>query len=169
MLMELIITISRKIVIKLMILAGLTLLLQNPVFSQSVPVHATVISNQSNVDLSASAIDSNLATKAQVRASTGIAIGIGAYSGFVELEFPSTLPANTTSYVKIDTDDNLLPSLLGGSLGGLLSNVLGTVLIGNQEFTVQARNGATVVLEGQSQIPNSFASNALRIVVNAQN
>jgi gliding motility-associated-like protein/uncharacterized repeat protein (TIGR01451 family) len=137
--------------------------------AQSVPIYATTISSQSNTDLSANAIDGNLSTKASVRASSGILVGIGAYSGHLELQFPSTLPANTTSFVKIQTDDNLLPSLLGGSLGGLLSDVVGTVLIGNQEFTVEAKNGATPVLEGNSQITNDFAVPRLRIVVNAGN
>ncbi len=169
MLMEVTTPTLRKMELKSFFLIFFTLFLQNQLLAQSVPVHATVISNQSNVDFSANATDSNLTTKAQVRASTGVALGIGAYSGFLELEFPSTLPANTTSYVKIDSDDNLLPALLGGSLGGLLSDVLGAVLIGNQEFTVEAKNGATPVLTGNSQIPNSFATNSLRIVSNAQN
>jgi len=145
------------------------ILIQNTIFGQSVPINAVLISNQNEVDFSSNSIDGNLSTKAEIRASSGLLLGIGAYSGFLELEFPTTLPANTTSYVKIDTDDNLLPALLGGSLGGLLSDVLGSVLIGNQEFTVQAKNGSTVVLEGNSQIANNFASNNLRIVVNAQN
>jgi gliding motility-associated-like protein/uncharacterized repeat protein (TIGR01451 family) len=139
------------------------------VFAQSVPINAAIISNQNEVDFSSNAIDGDLSTRAEIRASSGILVGIGAYSGFLELEFPSVLPANTTSYVKIDADDNLLPALLGGSLGGLLSDVLGTALIGNQEFTVQAKNGNAVVLEGNSQVTNDFASNNLRIVVNAQN
>jgi hypothetical protein len=110
--------------------------------------------------------DQNMTTAAQVRASSGILVGVGQYSGYVELNFPSLLPANTTSYVKITTDDNLLPSLLGGNLGGLLANVLGAVLIGNQEFTVQAKNNATVVLTGNSGTTADFAGDRLRIVIN---
>ncbi|HMI08527.1 MAG TPA: hypothetical protein VK528_13340, partial [Flavobacterium sp.] len=133
------------------------------------PVYATTISSQDNVDLSANAVDGNLASRARVRASSGLLLGIGAYSGHLELQFPTMLPANTTSFVKINTDDDLLPSLLGGTLGGLLSDVVGTLLIGNQEFTVQAKNGNTVVLQGESQVSNDFASPGLRIVVNAAN
>jgi gliding motility-associated-like protein/uncharacterized repeat protein (TIGR01451 family) len=146
-----------------------TLFANQIIFAQSIPVNASVISSSNEVDFSSNAIDGNLATKAEIRASTGVLLGVGAYSGFLELEFPTILPANTTSYVKIDTDDNLLPALLGGSLGGLLSDVLGTVLIGNQEFTVQAKNGSAVVLEGNSQIANDFATSNLRIVINSQN
>lgn len=139
------------------------------IYAQSVPVFANTISSQSNVDFPNNSIDQNLTTRARIRASTGIAIGIGSYSGNLEIQFPSTLQANTTSFVKIQTDDNLLPALLGGSLGGLLSNVLGGVLIGNQEFTVQAKNGSTVVLEGNSQIISEFSTSRLRIVVNKDN
>lgn len=110
--------------------------------------------------------DQNMTTAAQVRANSGLALGIGAYSGHVELQFPSLLPANTTSYVKITTEDNLLPALLGGSLGGLLADVLGAVLIGNQEFTVEAKNNTTVVLDGDSNVTADFAGDRLRIVIN---
>jgi uncharacterized repeat protein (TIGR01451 family)/gliding motility-associated-like protein len=167
--MELTITIIQRVGLKSFVFVCLSFFLLNQVSAQSTPINAAIIAGQDNVDFSANAIDGNLSTKAVIRASSGILVTIGAYSGFLELQFPSTLPANTTSYVKIDTDDNLLPSLLGGSLGGLLSDVAGAVLIGNQEFTVQAKNNTTVVLEGNSQIANDFASNSLKIVVNAQN
>ncbi|MDV6167855.1 hypothetical protein R1T16_05425 [Flavobacterium sp. DG1-102-2] len=111
--------------------------------------------------------DQNMATAAQVRANSGLALGLGAYSGYLELNYPAMVPANTTSYVKITTEDNLLPALLGGNLGGLLSTVLGAVLIGNQEFTVDARNGASVVLTGNSNNVANFSGERLRIVTNA--
>ena len=159
LLMKLIITKISQVDLHCFVLFLFFLFYNQPVVAQSIPINASIISNQNEVDLAANATDGDLTTKAEVRASTGVLLGIGAYSGFLELEFPSTLPANTTSYVKIDTDDNILPALLGGSLGGLLSDVLGAVLIGNQEFTVQAKNVNTIVLEGNSQIANSFASN----------
>ncbi len=137
--------------------------------AQSVPIYGTTIISQSNTDFSNNATDQNLATRARVRASSGIAFGIGAYSGHLEIQFPSTLPANTTSFIKIQTDDNLLPALLGGSLGKVLSDVLGGVLVGNQEFTIQAKNNNAVVLEGNSQIAADFATSRLRIVTNKTN
>lgn len=117
----------------------LPMLFSQGTIAQSVRVYPETISSQSNSDNVANALDENLSTFARVRASSGLALGIGAYSGHVELQYDTTLPANTTSFVKIRTDDNLLPALLGGSLGGLLSDVLGSVLIGNQEFTIQAK------------------------------
>ncbi|MGC4039307.1 MAG: gliding motility-associated C-terminal domain-containing protein [Flavobacterium sp.] len=151
------------------IVFSLALLFQQNTKAQSIPVYANAIVSESNVDASASAIDANLSTRARIRASSGIAVGIGAYSGNLEIEFPAIVPANTTSFVKIQTDDNLLPALLSGSLGTLLSDVLGTALIGNQEFTVEAKNGASVVLQGRSQFINEFSTPRLRIVVNANN
>ncbi|MBD3581315.1 Ig-like domain-containing protein [Flavobacterium selenitireducens] len=142
----------------------LPILFSQGAIAQSVRVFPETISSQSNSDNVANAVDDNLSTFARVRASSGLALGIGAYSGHVELQYDTTLPANTTSYVKVRTDDNLLPALLGGSLGGLLSNVLGSVLIGNQEFTIQAKNNGTVVLQGDSQDIGEFATNRLRIV-----
>ncbi|WP_417443594.1 beta strand repeat-containing protein, partial [Joostella sp.] len=123
------------------------------------------ITSERFTDNSGNAIDGNLNTKANVRASSGLIVGLGSYSGRIELKFPQTVPANTTSYIKIDTDENLLPTLLGGSLGSLLSDVLGTVLIGNQEFTVQALNGGTSIITGRSEVENSMATDRLRIVV----
>jgi hypothetical protein len=135
--------------------------------SAQIRVYASTVSAQSETDDAPNAVDENLATRARVRASSGVLLGAGAYNGYIELEFDGILPANTTSYVKIATDDNLLPSLLGGSLGNLLADVLGSVLIGNQEFTVQARNGSTPVLTGQSQIVSDFSGDLLRIVTNS--
>ncbi|UOX33210.1 gliding motility-associated C-terminal domain-containing protein [Flavobacterium sediminilitoris] len=131
-------------------------------------VYAQSIISESEVDNSGNAADLDQTTFAVVRASTGIAVGIGSYSGHLELEFPTTLPANTTSYVKIESDDNLLEVLLGGSLGNILSDVLGIVLIGNQEFTIQAKmnNSIINVGSGSSQIPNAFATPSLRVVIN---
>ena len=63
----------------------------------------------------------------------------------------------------------LLPSLLGGSLGGLLSDLAGTLLIGNQEFTVTVKNGNTTILEELSNDSNPFSSDNLRVVSDANN
>lgn len=130
-------------------------------------VFANQVVAESRTDFSERATDGDLSTSANVRASSGVLLGAGAYSGYIELQYPETVPANTTSFVKIATDDNLLPALLGGSLGTLLSDVLGGVLIGNQEFTIQAKNGNSVVLQGNSQVAGDFANENLRIVTDA--
>src|SRR5690606_17127987 len=83
-------------------------------------------------------------------------------------DFDETLPANTTSYIRIGVDDaGLLNALFGGSLGTLLDDVVG-ILLGNHSFEVDVKNSAgTSVLSGTSV--NSFenANGRIRIVQNA--
>ncbi len=132
---------------------------QEKVFASSVSAQTA-----SYVDNSGQALDGNLNTAATVRANSGIAGGIGSYSGYLELQFSSTLSANTRSYVKISTDDNLLPYLLGGSLGGVLSDVAGGILIGNQRFSVQVKNNSTTLFTRNSWIASDFSGSDLRVI-----
>lgn len=141
-------------------------LLAIPVGAQT---FATNIISEDEVDNSANAIDGDLTTAATVRASTGILIGIGGYDGHLELEFPSTLPPNTTSYVKLETEEDLLPYLLGGSLGGLLSDIVGVLLIGNQEFTVTVKDDDLDIIEESSSGASPFSTDMLRVVTNVDN
>lgn len=50
-----------------------------------------------------------------------------------------------------------------------MASILGDVLFGNQEITVEAKNNTTVVLSGQTQNSNDFASENLRIISDANN
>ena len=161
-------TLQPRVDLRYLIVFILSLFFQN-VKAQFSPVYTTTISSQSNTDFTNNSIDGNLSTRARVRASSGIALNIGNYSGHLELQYPTQIPANTTTYIKIQTDDNLLPALLSGSLGNLVADVLGVVLIGNQEFSVQAKNQNTVVLEGNSQFFNDFSGPRLRVVANGNN
>ncbi len=135
------------------------------IFSQN-KNFATSVNSESNTDNSANSIDEDLNTFATINSSSGLALGLGAYSGYLELQYSNTVPANTTSYVKIDSEDELLPFLLGGNLGNLLANIGGIVLLGNQQFVVEAKDGTTTVLEGISTDPNDFSTNSLRTVIN---
>ncbi|GGF18232.1 hypothetical protein GCM10011339_02690 [Echinicola rosea] len=78
-------------------------------------------------------------------ASPGLLAGLGSYHGELELKYPLTIPANTTTYVRVDGSSGLFNLLLGGSLGNLLGDVLSLVALGEQEFTIIARNGNTEV------------------------
>ncbi|WP_405381276.1 gliding motility-associated C-terminal domain-containing protein [Maribacter sp. LLG6340-A2] len=127
---------------------------------------AQTISSESQVDFSNRAIDNNLSTNATVRANSGLALGLGAYSGHLELEFANQIPALQTSYVRLDTEDDLLPFLLGGNLGELLADVLGVVIIGNQEFSVEVKNDDTVILTNDSALNNAFTTDQMRVVTN---
>ncbi len=128
-------------------------------------VYADAVSSEDQVDLSNNAIDSDLTTNATIRANSGLALGLGAYDGHLELTYPTTLPANTTSYIKVDSEEDILSSLLGGSLGGLLSDITGVVLIGNQEFSVETLNNTNVVQQANSSAANAFSSDEARVIM----
>ena len=83
----------------------------------------------------------------------GDILGGGSFSGELELAFPEQVPANTTTYIRIDFDEDILNALLGGSLGTLLADVVGTIVFGNHYFNVEARNGSDTVLNKSSIVP----------------
>ena len=118
-----------------------------------------------HVDNPNNAISNSETTFAQLNSYGGIAVGLGSYSGQLELKFPTTLAAGVTTYVRINSDPDLLKALLGGSLGNLLANVLGTVVLGNHYFNIQARNGSTAVLSGTSTTP--FTTDNLHLIQDA--
>ncbi|TVZ17197.1 gliding motility-associated C-terminal domain-containing protein [Maribacter sp. MAR_2009_72] len=127
---------------------------------------AQTISSESQVDFSNRAIDDDLSTHATIRANSGLVLGLGAYSGHLELEYANEIPALQTSYVRLDTEDELLPFLLGGNLGGLLADVVGVVILGNQEFSVEVKNDNTVILTNDSAISSAFTTDQMRVVTN---
>ncbi|MCK0132656.1 Ig-like domain-containing protein, partial [Flavobacteriaceae bacterium F08102] len=131
--------------------------------------YAQVIVDQNHTIDQENAVDGDLSTRALVRASSGDLFGFGAYTGHLELAFNQNIAAHTTTYIKIDADENILTALLGGSLGNLIADVTGHLLIGNQEFRVQAFSGTTPVLTVNSQVDGDFAQERARIVVNANN
>lgn len=125
---------------------------------------SATISSATEVLNSAKAYDADLTSSAQVKSYSGIAIVGGAYNGFIELKFAADVPANTTSYVKITTQDDVLGSLLGGSLGNLVLSLVSS----KQQFTVEANyNGGAPLITGQSEVTDAFATDRLRIVQNA--
>ncbi|MDT0554859.1 gliding motility-associated C-terminal domain-containing protein [Patiriisocius hiemis] len=123
---------------------------------------ANQITFESNVDNSANTVIEN-GDFGTLNSYGGIAIGVGAYSGELEVEYPATVPANTTSYVRIDFDEDFLNCLLGGNLGGLLADLVGNIIFGDHYFEIEARNGTTTVLSNTSTNPPS--SESFRIVV----
>ncbi|RZK41935.1 MAG: gliding motility-associated C-terminal domain-containing protein [Pedobacter sp.] len=103
---------------------------------------------------------------ATVKSYGGLLLGAGKYSGELELKFPGTVPANRTTYIRIDFDPDVLNALLGGNLGSALANLVGSLVLGNHYFEAGARNGANTVLSGVSSGP--FSSANLRVVSDAQ-
>ena len=103
---------------------------------------------------------------ATVRSYGGVSAGIGAYSGALKLEFTDLVPANTTTYIKVDGEDNgLFDSLLGGSLGALLSSEAETATFGDHYVEVTALDASgTSVAFGRTD--NLTSSRTLKIVRN---
>ncbi|QIL38957.1 T9SS type B sorting domain-containing protein [Pedobacter sp. HDW13] len=127
-------------------------------------VFANTVSAQSHVDNATNATlnNNNFAT---VNSYGGALLGLGSYNGELELKYPAAVSAGITSYIRIDFDGDILNRLLGGSLGGLLANVGGTVVLGNHSFEIGARNGSTSILSGSSTA--AFSSENLRLVKDA--
>lgn len=119
------------------------------------PTYAATVVSSTNTTTAGNAVDGNLTTRAVLLASCPSTAG----DAEITLEFNPGIAANTTAYIKIETQDALLSSLAQGSLGSLLGG-----LLGGQEFTVTAMNGATSVLSGNSNNASTFAAERLRIV-----
>src|SRR5690606_36537916 len=130
-------------------------------------IYADAIVSSLETDNAAFAIDQNQSTFSEIRAHSGALLGIGAYSGYQEVMFSGGMvPANQTTFIKIECDDNILESLLGGSAGNALATVSGLALSGNQEFFVEAKQNGTTILSGHSASPSDFSGESLKIVVN---
>ncbi|MCJ0743511.1 Ig-like domain-containing protein [Pedobacter montanisoli] len=101
-------------------------------------VLATSVSSSSHVTNDTKAtLDNN--EFAQLNSYGGVAVNIGAYNGYLELKYNSVIQANKTSFIKIDFDKSALDALLGGSLGNLLSKLVGGLVLGNHYFEVGAK------------------------------
>uniref|UniRef100_UPI001C94D53E immunoglobulin domain-containing protein n=1 Tax=Echinicola salinicaeni TaxID=2762757 RepID=UPI001C94D53E len=102
---------------------------------------------------------------ARLLASPGLLLGLGSYGGEIELKYPSMRSANTTSYIRLDADGNLLDALLGGNLGELLGSLLGIVALGEQEIIVTAKNVSMDVYSRSSQ--DGFNIDRARLITDA--
>ncbi len=123
-----------------------------------------LLANNSHVAAPGNAVSVSTTDYATLESYGGIAINLGSYTGRIELGFPSTVPAGTTSYIRIQTDNTLLNTLLGGGLGGALANLTGTLALGNHYFNVNVKQtgNATPVFSASSI--NGFANESARLV-----
>ncbi|MCH7396482.1 gliding motility-associated C-terminal domain-containing protein [Belliella sp. DSM 107340] len=126
---------------------------------------ATEVSFQENVNNGTNAVDGQLDTFARLTSNSGLALGIGASVGILEINFPNSIPANTSSYIKLDFDIEVLRALLGGSPSGLGTNLLQNDLFGNHTLEIQARNGNDIILSGSTATPENFTGEELRVIV----
>ena len=112
---------------------------------------ASSIISFDHADFPFNAVDGNNDTYTTLEASSGVAAGLGdSYDGHIELGFATPIPADTTVYVRIDFDEEQLGSLMAGSVGELLGDVVDNVLFGSHYFTVEAKNGEDVVFRRSS-------------------
>ncbi|MDM1093869.1 DUF11 domain-containing protein [Myroides odoratimimus] len=132
------------------------------------PVCATTVLSASNADDINNIFSDNFDAYATINSGAGILLGLGGqYSGHIELGYAKEVPANTTSYVRIDFDEKLLNALLGGSLGNVVNGLLNGLILGDHFFEVEVKNAAkTVILDGKSNVSNNSAKGAgiIRIV-----
>ncbi|WP_300570937.1 gliding motility-associated C-terminal domain-containing protein [Flavobacterium sp.] len=137
---------------------------QNEAIGQATFAYADQVISHSHVDNESNAILHNNSF-AMLHSYGGVAIGIGSYQGKIELGFPSVIPAQTTSYVRIDFDSDGLNSLLGGGLGGALADLTGTVVLGNHYFNIKAKNNAVDVLSASSS--SGFSNENMKLIIDA--
>src|SRR5699024_66587 len=97
--------------------------------------------------LSYHTVDGNNETFATLTSGTGIALEIEGYNSHIELGYTAPVEAYTTSYIRVNFEEDMLKSLLGGTLGDALGSLLGTVALGNHYFTVDVNraDGSTIV------------------------
>ncbi len=132
------------------------------------PVCATTILSASNADDIDNIFSDNFDAYATLNSGAGFLLGLGdKHSGHIELGYAKEIPANTTSYVRIDFDEKMLNALLGGSLGNVVNGLLNGLVLGDHFFEVEVKNAAkTVILDGKSNVSNNSAKGAgiIRIV-----
>lgn len=102
---------------------------------------------------------------AKVKSYGGLALGLGAYEGKLELTFPNTIPANQEAYIRLGFNPDVLNAILGGGLGTVLADVLGTVILGDHFFDVRAYEANQERLKVLSNNLNHFTDRS-RMVQN---
>ncbi|WP_439489900.1 T9SS type A sorting domain-containing protein [Algoriphagus sp.] len=139
-----------------------------PVFTPS-PLNDPICANSTlvavrNTDEPTSAVDVDFDSYATIRSDAGVLLGIGSNQGFLEVEFNSVVPVGKTTLIRIDYDRDVLDALLGGSLSGVLANLVNGLVLGNHYFEVQLKNGATTILTTSSANGFSSSNGQVKIV-----
>lgn len=112
---------------------------------------------------------SDVDSYATLTAGAGVALGVGAYSGSIELKFDGAtpIPAKEVSYIRIDGNENLLKTLLGGSLGSALGDLLGSVALGQQYIEVQMQDAGGNPIGGVYSSASGLNTELLKLVKDA--
>lgn len=115
---------------------------------------------EQTVDNPSFAVGNDLTNRATLYASSGFELaGVGLsgnYSSFIDLSFAnSTIPAGTTSYVKIaTTDEAILQTLVGGTLGDVVGGLLGVTLSDGQTIGVEITDSVSNTVLSASSSDN---------------
>ncbi|MGK9120060.1 Ig-like domain-containing protein [Olivibacter jilunii] len=126
----------------------------------------TTVTSFENTNFPLNTIDGKNDTYATLYAGTGTALGLGAFSSHIELAYPNAIPAKETSYIRIDFEDDMLNSLLGGSLGGALADLAGGLLLGNHYFEVMLKDANGNQIYNASSV-DGFSDQAVKVVKDA--
>ena len=134
----------------------------NPLFD---PMCAnTTIVSSSNADDPQMAVDGNFDSYATIRSDAGILVGLASRTGHLEVNFPAQVPAGKTTYIRIDYDQDVLKSLLAGSIGDEVGGLVNGLVLGNHFFEVQLKDGATETLNTSSATLFDSSNGQVRIV-----
>jgi gliding motility-associated-like protein/uncharacterized repeat protein (TIGR01451 family) len=122
---------------------GASLIFLNGFKAYSQQIYATTATEVSEGNL--------VADIANAEAENGL-FAIVNTGGELKLEFPSTVPANSTTFIKVDDlEKGLYDALLGGTLGDLLADAGGITSYGDHYVTVSALDSiGEVVAEGST-------------------
>jgi len=135
------------------VLSIITLLISSPnIYGQEI---ANSVISSDNVDNPKNAVNFD-ETFARLNSDAGFALGIGSETGILELGYPETLSAGTTSYIRLDFDDDILNTLLQGSLGEFIVDITSTLILGNHYFEIQPKFNNSVLA---TYATDSFESN----------
>lgn len=132
------------------------------------PVCATELLDASNANDINNLFDGNFDSYATLQSGAGFLLGLGnKFEGFVEMGYAASVPANTTSYVRIDFENTALEKLISGSLGNLVTGILNGLVFGNHDFEVQVKNeqGAVILNRGTQTTNASSSEGTIRVVV----
>lgn len=121
----------------------------------------------SYVDDKDNALNADDNTFAKIKSYGGLALGIGAYSGNLNLSFNTPIAGNTTSYTRIGFNESILNGLVGGGLGNLLTTILQGVILGNHYFSVTYKNGNSDIYSFSSSNMSS-SDNISKIVMDGK-
>ena len=134
-------------------------------YATTAVAHSTGAGATFNVADFANASDGSEATAATLNAQTVLLVFNNA--SFVEVGFPTNVPDGATVYIPVqdDTTQGLLSTLAGGTLGNLVTGLLGNQFI---EVTVKNSTGGNVVTyTSQGNGPRTFTEGKFNFVKGA--